>query len=141
MKRFAGLQSRTLVHGSRPRLQARKFATNNEHVVSAPKPQAEAQAQAQSDKADLEKPGQDGVLFDNEFEVNVNERTIATAAGPLPISPLLDPRWREARTRAHEKEARPHKSKLNRFQRQLYQNPFGKPQDLYRRVTDANYGV
>lgn len=119
MKRFAGLQSRPLLHASRSCLQARKFATNNAHVDSGPQPQP----QTQSNEADLEKPGQDNFLFDDQFEVNVDEKTIATAAGPLPISPLLDPKWREARKRANAK-ARPDKSKLNRFQRQLYQNPF-----------------
>lgn len=126
MKLFAGLQSRPLLHASRPCLQARKYASNNAHVNSVPKPQP----QPQSNEADLEQPGQDDFLFDDQFEVNVDEKTIATAAGPLPISPLLDPKWREARKRANAK-ARPDKSKLNRFQRQLYQNPFGEPQDLH----------
>ncbi|ROV88655.1 hypothetical protein VMCG_10303 [Cytospora schulzeri] len=118
MKRFTRLQSRPTLHGARSYLQSRNFATNNENVDSAAKPQA----QAQSETADVEKPGQDEFVFD-QFKVNLDEKTISTAAGPLPISPLLDPNWREARTRGNVK-ARPDKSKLNRFQRQLYQNPF-----------------
>lgn len=57
-------------------------------------------------------------------EVNLADRTIQTAAGNLPISPLLDPRWQEARQRKRTK-ARPDKNTHNRFQRQLRQNPYG----------------
>ena len=57
-------------------------------------------------------------------EVNLADKTIQTAAGNLPISPLVDSTWREARQRKKTK-ARPDKSSHNRFQRQLRQNPYG----------------
>lgn len=57
-------------------------------------------------------------------EVNLDDKTIQTAAGNLPISPLVDSTWREARQRKKTK-ARPDKSLHNRFQRQLRQNPYG----------------
>lgn len=57
-------------------------------------------------------------------EVNIHDKTIETAAGKLPISPLVDSTWREARQRKHTK-ARPDKPAHNRFQRQLRQNPYG----------------
>lgn len=57
-------------------------------------------------------------------EVNLDDKTIQTAAGKLPISPLLDSTWVEARQRKKPK-ARPDKSAHNRFQRQLHQNPYG----------------
>ncbi|KAK7749589.1 hypothetical protein SLS53_000165 [Cytospora paraplurivora] len=110
MKRFAKLQSRHAVPGAKSYLQVRTFAT---------KPQTHANSEA----ADADKPGPDDFLFDDQFEVNVGNKTIDTAAGSLPISPLLDPTWREARNRVTPKE-RPDKSKLNRFQRSLYQNPY-----------------
>lgn len=131
MKRFARLQNRPFVPEARSCLQERKFATNSEHVDVAPKPQAQAQAQAQtqaqSETAGLDKPRQEDFIFDGPFEVNTDEKTINTAVGSLPLSPLLDPKWRAARARVKVK-ALPNKLKLNRFQRQLYQNPFGEPQ-------------
>lgn len=57
-------------------------------------------------------------------EVNLIDKTIHTAAGDLPISPLVDSTWREARQRKKTK-ARPDKAAHNRFQRQLRQNPYG----------------
>ncbi|KAI3400901.1 hypothetical protein diail_1592 [Diaporthe ilicicola] len=56
-------------------------------------------------------------------EVDLDNKTIKTAAGDLPISPLVDSTWREARQRAKTK-ARPDKASHNRFQRQLRQNPY-----------------
>lgn len=56
-------------------------------------------------------------------EVNQDDKTIQTAAGNLPISPLLDSKWQEARQRKKTK-ARPDKNSHNRFQRQLRQNPY-----------------
>lgn len=57
-------------------------------------------------------------------EVNLDDKTIQTAAGNLPISPLLDSKWQEARQRKKTK-ARPDKKSHNRFQRQLRQNSYG----------------
>lgn len=69
---------------------------------------------------------QDGLGFDqwSWSEVNLYDKTIETAAGKLPISPLVDSTWREARERKKTK-ARPDKNSHNRFQRQLRQNPYG----------------
>lgn len=62
--------------------------------------------------------------FDNWSEINKSRKTIKTAAGSLPISPLLDPAWREARQR--KKKKIPQKeAKHNRFQRRMMENPFG----------------
>ncbi|KUI71322.1 hypothetical protein VM1G_06743 [Cytospora mali] len=112
MKHFARLQSRVSLPEVRSCLRARKFAT-----------QPQAHSPAQSEAAGLNKPEQDDFLFDDLFEVDADEGTIDTAAGPLPISPLLDPKWREARAPGRQKPL-PDMSKLNRFQRKLYQNPF-----------------
>ncbi|KUI63071.1 hypothetical protein VP1G_10196 [Cytospora mali] len=108
MKHFARLQSKISLPEVRSCLRARKFATHSP---------------AQSEAAGLNKPEQDDFLFDDLFEVDADEKTIDTAAGSLPISPLLDPKWREARARGKQKPL-PDMSKLNRFQRKLYQNPF-----------------
>lgn len=69
---------------------------------------------------------QDDLGFDqwSWSEVNLVDKTIHTAAGDLPISPLVDSTWREARQRKKTK-ARPDKNAHNRFQRQLRQNPYG----------------
>lgn len=91
--------------------------------------QATKEASTKSPKAlrgkRLEKE-QDGLGFDqwSWSEVNLYDKTIQTAAGKLPISPLVDSTWREARERKKTK-ARPDKNSHNRFQRQLRQNPYG----------------
>lgn len=118
MKRFARLQSRQPVPGARSCLQVRTFAINPQTPL------------ADSDTADVDKPGPDDFIFDDQFQVNVDSKTIDTAVGSLPISPLLDPTWREARNRVTPKD-RPDKSRFNRFQRQLYQNPYG---ELYTHI-------
>lgn len=62
--------------------------------------------------------------FDDWTEVDPKTKTIETAVGSLPISPLLDPTWREARQRKKEKLL-PNRSKFNRFQRRVEESPYG----------------
>jgi hypothetical protein len=57
-------------------------------------------------------------------EVNLDDKTIQTPVGNLPISPLLNPKWREARQRKKTKPP-PDKKNQNRLQRQVRENPYG----------------
>ena len=54
--------------------------------------------------------------------VNPEAKTISTAAGDLPISPLFDPAWMQARRKTAKAAAGP---PLGRFRRKLANNPFG----------------
>lgn len=58
-------------------------------------------------------------------EINFQEKTVKTAAGDLPISPLLDENWREARKRGKPK-ARPKPTEFARIQKKLHRDPYGK---------------
>ncbi|KAH6603246.1 hypothetical protein Trco_008021 [Trichoderma cornu-damae] len=55
------------------------------------------------------------------LKVNAEARTISTAAGDLPISPIFDPAWMQARRKAAKTAAGP---PLGRFRRKLANNPF-----------------
>lgn len=57
--------------------------------------------------------------------VNPHNKTIKTAVGSLPISPLLDPTWRKARKRTKKKPPPP-VDRMPRFQRNLKRNAYGK---------------
>lgn len=55
-------------------------------------------------------------------KVNYDDKTVSTAAGSLPISPVMDPDWMKARRR--QRKADPGK-KTGQFRRKLSNNPFG----------------
>lgn len=80
--------------------------------------------------------GLDG-LFDFGEELSgldYQNKTIKTAVGSLPISPLLDPTWRKAR-KPHKKKQPPPFKRMPRFQRNMKQNPYGKPSEAIRAKT------
>lgn len=68
---------------------------------------------------------QDGLGTDEHaksIKVNLDEKTITTAAGDLPLSPVFDPKWMKARRR--QKKAPPN-APSGRFRTKLQNNPFG----------------
>lgn len=73
-------------------------------------------------------------LGDDEYgralRLNADAKTISTAVGDLPISPLFDPQWMKARRR--QKKDLPSKPS-GRFRTKLANNPFGMehPMRLY----------
>lgn len=62
---------------------------------------------------------------DNWLEIDPDSKTIATAVGTLPISPVMDPSWREARERHKGHKPPPDWKKKNRFQKAMATNPYG----------------
>ncbi|KAF4589173.1 Esterase-like protein [Ophiocordyceps camponoti-floridani] len=57
----------------------------------------------------------------NPLRINVEEKTLSTAAGSLPISPLLDPLWIQRRRR--QRKERPQRWG-GRFSKMLNRNPY-----------------
>lgn len=57
------------------------------------------------------------------IKINAEAKTVKTAAGELPISPIMDPAWMRARRRPKKREAT---KPLGRFRRKLANNPFGR---------------
>ncbi|KAJ4302067.1 hypothetical protein N0V88_002203 [Collariella sp. IMI 366227] len=60
-------------------------------------------------------------------EIDPKKKTVTTAVGNLPISPLMDPSFHEARQRFQKPKPKPAKSKYptTKFQRKLARNPYG----------------
>ena len=58
----------------------------------------------------------------NRLRINAKSKTISTATGSLPISPVLDPAWMKARRR--QKKESPSKP-MGRFRKKLANNPYG----------------
>lgn len=87
---------------------------------------AASQAGTKSSELDPEDLSGFDFGFDNWSEINTREKTVTTAAGQLPISPLLDPAWREARLRKKKKTPKANATH-NRFQRRVEENIFGEP--------------
>lgn len=56
------------------------------------------------------------------LRVNAEAKTISTAAGDLPISPIFDPAWMQAKRKTAKAAPGP---PLGRFRRKLAGNPFG----------------
>ncbi|KAK7742185.1 hypothetical protein SLS62_010805 [Diatrype stigma] len=59
------------------------------------------------------------------FNVDSVKKTIGTAAGELPLSPVMDPSFWDQRKKHHEPKGRA-KSALNSVERQFRKNPYGK---------------
>lgn len=59
------------------------------------------------------------------FRIDSANRTIETAAGDLPLSPVMDPSFWDARKRHRTLKARPKKAQ-NSVERQFRANPFGR---------------
>ncbi|GKT48984.1 uncharacterized protein ColSpa_09165 [Colletotrichum spaethianum] len=65
--------------------------------------------------------------YDKKLKVDSINKTVGTSVGDLPISPVMDPRWMEARTRYRTPKPRRPKDVLpaGRFRRKLEANPYG----------------
>lgn len=103
---------------------ARLFATDHGNIDANTAEQRHSvePAALKSDEPDLE------ALFtfgENLSGVDPHNKTIKTAAGSLPISPLLDPTWRKARKRIKKKPPPPF-DRMPRFQRNMKRNAYGK---------------
>ena len=72
------------------------------------------------------KPISQGEPEEFGFEIDVDGRTVSTSGGALPLSPLMDPAFHEARTRFKGAKA-PESANHGRskFRRQLERNPYG----------------
>ncbi|KAI1204141.1 uncharacterized protein F4807DRAFT_448710 [Annulohypoxylon truncatum] len=66
-----------------------------------------------------------GIDWDNAFEVDSENKKVETAAGDLPLSPIMDPAYWEAKKRHEVPKAKPGKPQ-NSVERQLRANPFAK---------------
>ncbi|KAI0007104.1 hypothetical protein F4779DRAFT_619898 [Xylariaceae sp. FL0662B] len=62
---------------------------------------------------------------DDAFEIDSIKKTVATAVGELPLSPVMDPSFWEAKRRHQVRKAKPGKPQ-NSVERQLRANPFAK---------------
>lgn len=123
MKRFARLQpgfpaARLCIP------PARLFATDHGNIGAntAEQQHSVEPATLNADEPDLE------ALFrfgENLSGVDPHNKTIKTAVGSLPISPLLDPTWRKARKRIKKKPPPPI-DRMPRFQRNMKRNAYGK---------------
>lgn len=63
----------------------------------------------------------------NRLRIDAESKTISTAAGSLPISPVFDPVWIQARRRQRKED--PSKP-MGRFRKKLANNPYGQPDDF-----------
>lgn len=59
-------------------------------------------------------------------EIDIAAKTVQTAVGPLPLSPIMDPSFHEARQRWRTPKPKPAAQGRQRWQRILARNPFGK---------------
>ncbi|CAG9942288.1 unnamed protein product [Clonostachys rosea f. rosea IK726] len=59
----------------------------------------------------------------NPMRVDPDAKTVSTAAGPLPISPLFDPEWIGSRRRSRKTEP---SQPMGRFRKKLALNPFAR---------------
>jgi hypothetical protein len=64
----------------------------------------------------------DGYL---NVQINSESKTVTTAVGELPISPLMDPAFHEARQKFTKPKPQRQEHKLTKFQRQLARSPYG----------------
>jgi hypothetical protein len=64
----------------------------------------------------------DGYL---DVQINPENKTVTTAVGELPISPLMDPAFHEARHKFRKPKPQRQEHKLTKFQRQLARSPYG----------------
>ncbi|KJZ77215.1 hypothetical protein HIM_03536 [Hirsutella minnesotensis 3608] len=58
----------------------------------------------------------------NPLRIDIKAKTVSTAAGDLPISPLLDPTWIKAKRRESKDKPKP----TGRFRKKLVNNPYAK---------------
>ncbi len=58
-------------------------------------------------------------------QVDSKNKTVKTAVGVLPVSPLMDPAFHQARRKFTEPKPRATEHKPTKFQRKLARNPYG----------------
>jgi hypothetical protein len=61
----------------------------------------------------------------SNVQINAESKTVTTAVGELPISPLMDPAFHEARLKFTKPKPQRQEHKLTKFQRQLARSPYG----------------
>lgn len=126
MRRFAQPRSSLLVSRICRPSASRPYATKGKNADTTT---TTSQTEVESSDLDAKNVSGSNLGFDDWSEVNTRDKTIKTAAGQLPISPLLDPAWREARQRKQKKLTQA-EATHNRFQRKLMDNVFGEPLQL-----------
>lgn len=123
MWRFADLRSSLpvtrITRSSVSRLYSTKDEKLNDHRLND-----RAETDTETDTTGHGEQRDDDYGFGNWSELNPGEKTIETAVGSLPISPLLDPSWRQARQRKKTKRPADNKGQ-NRFRRRMEENPYG----------------
>lgn len=60
--------------------------------------------------------------YGKDVKVNSKDKTISTASGELPMSPLFDANWIRARRRTQKDEPQ---TPTGRFRKKMARNPFG----------------
>jgi hypothetical protein len=63
----------------------------------------------------------------SNIQIDPENKTVNTAAGELPVSPLMDPSFHEARQKSTKAKPRRTEYKPTKFQRHLARNPYGSP--------------
>lgn len=119
MRRFGELRSSLPVARVARWPVSRFYSTKNEKLDGH-----SLTERTETDTPRREEPNGSDYGFDDWSEINRDENTIDTAAGSLPISPLLDSSWRQARQRDTTKQL-PNPAKYNRFRRRMEENPYG----------------
>jgi hypothetical protein len=61
----------------------------------------------------------------SNVQINPESKTVTTAVGELPISPLMDPAFHKARQKFTKPKPQRQEHKLTKFQRQLARSPYG----------------
>lgn len=102
------------------RIQSRPYSSGGQ-----PPPEDDAQnapgRRPRASPTTEEEPNSNG----KPFRIDSANRKIETAAGDLPLSPVMDPSFWDARKRHRTLKARPKKAQ-NSVERQFRANPFGR---------------
>lgn len=124
MRRLA--QLRTSCPAVRIHLSASRIYSTEHGDVDATTPTRLGEVEPATSTAD--EPDLDALFNfgDKSSAIDHQNKTVKTAVGSLPISPLLDPAWRKAREPRKKKQPRPFE-KMLRFQKRTKQNPYGEP--------------
>lgn len=110
------------IHRTTSRLYSAEHGNKD---ATTPKTVKFGQAPAPADELDLDNLFRFG---EQSCGIDPKNKTINTAVGSLPISPLLDPTWRKAR-KIPKKKQPPPVDKMSRFQKNMKRNPYGKPSE------------
>ncbi len=75
------------------------------------------------------------------IDINPEKKTVTTTVGELPISPLMDPSFHDARARYTRPKPTTTQYKLTKFQRKLRRSPFGESCTPEIRPPDTTSGA